>query len=271
MYEGLAFPDISPIAVQLGAFGIRWYSLAYIFGILIGWFLVTKMSREMGNKLKKKQIDDLLVYAVLGVLLGGRLGYVFFYNFSYYMSVPWRIPFVWEGGMSFHGGVVGLGIAVWVFAKRNKVPFLFITDMIAVVAPAGLFLGRLANFINAELYGRVTRAVPWAIRFPQDNLPRHPSQLYEAGLEGLLLFIVLNLLWWKVPNVRNRYGMISGIFLILYGIFRFMIEFFREPDIQVGFLWRHTTMGQMLCIPMIMLGAYLIYYSKKEKPHAEKN
>ncbi|MBO7332253.1 MAG: prolipoprotein diacylglyceryl transferase [Alphaproteobacteria bacterium] len=260
MNTGLAFPDISPIAFSFGFIVVRWYALAYIFGILLAWGLVTKM-RQQEDFFSTKQLDDFVAYAVISILLGGRLGYVLFYHFSHYLQHPLEILFLWQGGMSFHGALLAfIGMLIW-FCKKEKLPFLKFSDMIATVAPVGLFLGRLANFVNGELYGRAT-SVPWGIRFPSGGeIARHPSQLYEACLEGFFLFILLNLLWWKFPKIREKQGFFSGLFLSVYAIVRFGIEYFREPDAQIGFIFSVLTMGQILCLPMLLIGLVLIYIS----------
>lgn len=262
MNTGLAFPDISPIAFSLGFIVIRWYALAYIFGILLAWGLITKMRKEE-DFFSAQQLDDFVAYAVISILLGGRLGYVLFYHFSHYLQNPLEILFLWQGGMSFHGALIAFIGMLFLFCKKQKIPFLRFSDIVATVAPVGLFLGRLANFVNGELYGRET-SVPWGIRFPAGGgIPRHPSQVYEALSEGLFLFILLNLLWWKAPKIREKKGFISGTFLFFYALSRFGIEYVREPDAQLGFFFSVLTMGQILCIPMMLFGIYLICFSLK--------
>ncbi len=262
MYSGLAFPDIDPIAFQIGFFPVRWYSLAYIFGLVFAWWLARVMSRKSQSLFTVLKIDDFLLWATVGIIVGGRLGYVLFYNLGYYIEFPLQILSLWQGGMSFHGGLIGVIITTLLFARKKQIPVTAIGDILVCVAPIGLFLGRLANFANAELYGRVTQAVPWAMVFPGGGeLPRHPSQLYEAGLEGLLLFIILNTVWWFMPRYRNRPGFVSGLFFVLYGVFRFGLEFFREPDAHIGFIVSCLSMGQILCVPMILLGIWLILRS----------
>ena len=269
-FSFLTFPMIDPIALQLGPLSIRWYSLAYITGFLGALFYIRLLlPRTENHTISFKNLDDLLIFAVMGVILGGRLGYVLFYNFSYYLENLKDIFAVWKGGMSFHGGLIGLTIAIIIYAIRKKLPLLKLGDLIVCAAPIGLFFGRIANFINGELYGRVTTA-PWGMIFPHaGDLPRHPSQLYEAFLEGLLLFTVLHLLW-RIQWIRLRSGFLSGMFFIGYGIARFIIEFFRLPDTQVGYLWHQLTMGQILSLPMILFGIGLIIWSlhhhKKVKP-----
>lgn len=259
MYSGLVFPNIDPIAFQVGCFPIRWYSLAYIFGLIGAWLLARKMSRASKSVFTVLKIDDFLLWATAGIIIGGRLGYVLFYNLSYYVEFPWHVFAVWQGGMSFHGGLIGVILATFLFARKKQIPVLNIGDILVCVAPIGLFLGRLANFANAELYGRVTQNVPWAIVFPNGgDMPRHPSQLYEAFFEGIVLFVVLNLVWWLSDRYRKRQGFVTGLFFVLYGVFRFGIEFFREPDAHLGLVLGKLSMGQILCIPMVLLGLLLI-------------
>ena len=261
-YPGIPFPDIDPVLFQWGWIIIRWYSLAYIFGLLGAWGLARKMSKVSNSPFTVLKIDDFLLWATIGVVVGGRLGYVFFYNFRYFMEFPIQILYVWQGGMSFHGGLLGVIIATILFALKKKIPILSMGDILTCVAPIGLFLGRLANFVNGELYGRVSQAVPWVMVFPDGgDLPRHPSQLYEAAWEGLFLFIVLNSLWWFMPRYRQRPGFFTGLFFLLYGLGRFGLEYFREPDAQLGLFLAHLSMGQLLCLPMIFVGLALLIYA----------
>lgn len=261
---GLAYPAISPIVFSLGFFELRWYSLAYLVGILAGWWLAVYRAKKYSLGLSKLNVDDLAFYVTLGIILGGRLGYVLFYGNGQYWSHPWQILAVWQGGMSFHGGIIGVIAALLFFARKIKYPFLKLTDLVAPVVPIGIFFGRLANFINDELWGRVTN-VAWAVRFPRGGyLPRHPSQIYEACLEGIVLFIVLNILW-KNKWCREHTGFISGIFLLGYALCRSIVEQFREPDAQIGFLYGHITMGQCLSAPAILLGIYLVWQALKQK------
>ena len=261
-YPGIPFPDIDPVLFQWGWFMVRWYSLAYIFGLLGAWGLARKMSRISNSPFTVLKIDDFLLWATIGVVVGGRLGYVFFYNFRYFTEFPLQIFYVWQGGMSFHGGLLGVMIATVLFAFKKHIPILSMGDILVCVTPIGLFLGRLANFVNGELYGRVSQSVPWVMIFPDGgDLPRHPSQLYEAGVEGLFLFIVLNALWWFVPRYRQRPGFFSGLFFLLYGLGRFGLEYFREPDVQLGLLVADLSMGQLLCLPMIAFGIILLIYA----------
>lgn len=263
MYPGIPFPNIDPVIFQLGIIAIRWYSLAYIVGLIAAWALARRMSRVENSTFTVLKIDDFIIWATLGIILGGRLGYVFFYNLRYFIEFPFQIFALWEGGMSFHGGLIGVIVAATLFSKKKQVPLLTMGDIIVCVTPIGLFLGRLANFINGELYGRITQSVPWAVIFPGAGpLPRHPSQLYEALFEGIILFTILNAVWWFIPKYRSRSGFLSGLFFVLYGVFRFGLEFFREPDAHIGFVWQQWSMGQMLCIPMILLGLFLILRSQ---------
>lgn len=250
---GLAYPEISPVIFSIGPLVIRWYSMAYLFGIIAAWYLVLRNIRKYHLPISKENLEDLVFYITLGVVLGGRLGYVLFYGQSVFWHNPLEIFAIWHGGMSFHGGIVGVIVAAYLAARKIRYPFLSVTDLVALYAPIGIFCGRLANFANDELWGRITD-VPWAVRFPNGGyLPRHPSQLYEACLEGILLFVVLNLLWQK-KWVRQHCGFTSALFLILYGCFRAMVEIFREPDAQLGFIVAHFTMGQMLSVPFVVLG-----------------
>ena len=245
--------NFDPVAFQFFSLEIRWYSLSYIFGILAGWFL-SKRIFISDPKLKEK-FDDYITYLVFGIIIGGRLGYAFFYNFDYYLNNPFDIFKIWQGGMSFHGGLIGVIIASILFAKKNNQnPFNYL-DIVSLVAPIGIFFGRIANFINSELYGVETN-LPWAVKFVAvDNLYRHPSQLYEAVFEGLILFFIL--LYFKRKNFLKIPGLISGIFLILYSIFRFIIEFFRVPDEQLGYLLLNLTMGQIISFLFLLIGVYL--------------
>lgn len=263
----LPFPQIDPIAFQIGPLPVRWYGLSYLAGFLLGWlyarYLAARERKADGTPLyfTKENIDDFLPWAVGGVILGGRLGYILFYQFGGYIENPMAALRIWEGGMSFHGGALGVIAAMIIYARRHKLPLLRLTDIVCAVAPIGLFFGRIANFINGELFGKVTD-VPWAVEFPHGGmLPRHPSQLYEAGLEGIVLGALLAVLIHKA-GVRNRPGIVSGVFLAGYGAARFFVEFFRIPDPQIGYLageW--LTMGMVLTLPMILFGAGLIIYA----------
>jgi phosphatidylglycerol---prolipoprotein diacylglyceryl transferase len=253
----LPFPAIDPVLVTIGPFAIRWYALAYIFGILFGWLYARNIIRHeklWGGPAPLTVIDydDFIVWVTLGIILGGRTGYVLFYNFPHFMAHPFEILQVWKGGMSFHGGFLGCVVAVVLFAHHRGISLLSLGDITCAVGTIGLFLGRLANFVNGELWGRPTD-VPWAMVFPAAGpLPRHPSQLYEAGLEGLVLFIVLTLL--IRAGALKRPGLIIGAFAVGYAIMRTFCEFFREPDVQLGFLWGRLTMGMLLSIPLFIVG-----------------
>ncbi len=256
----IAFPNIDPILLEIGPFSVRWYSLSYVAGILLGWWYLHKLNAFEPPALSQKALDDIMIWAIFGVILGGRLGYVAFYNLEYFLAHPNEIIQVWKGGMSFHGGLIGVILAIYLMCLRNKIAFWPVMDRVACVTPIGLFLGRVANFINGELYGRVTD-MPWGMIFPGDPFARHPSQLYEAVLEGLVLFIILSIAVRK-SSIRLKPAMLSGIFLIGYGVARSTAEIFREPDAHLGFIIGELTMGQVLCIPMILLGVVLMLYSR---------
>lgn len=262
----MQFPDISPIAFEIGPLAVRWYALAYVAGILLAQWIVVRLNRRLVPPLlTQKAIDDLVLYAVLGIIAGGRLGYILFYNLGHYLDQPLDMLAIWQGGMSFHGGLLGVLGAFWLFTRRYKISWLALMDLFAVAAPIGLFLGRLANFVNGELYGRVT-AAPWGVIFPRGgDVPRHPSQLYEAGLEGLLLFIVLSLLAFRTQALK-RTGLLGGLFIMGYGMARFMVEFFREPDAQLGYLVEGLSMGQLLCLPMVLVGLWLVVRASVTHP-----
>lgn len=262
----LSFPSIDPIALQLGPLAIRWYSLAYVGGILLGWWIIAKeIAKRPLENLNKKAFDDMVVWAVGGIILGGRLGYVLFYKPEFYLSHPVQILHIWEGGMSFHGGFTGFVLAFYLFCSKYNVRFLSLMDLMACVAPIGIGLGRLANFINGELWGRVTDS-PMGMVFPHGgDLPRHPSQLYEATLEGLVIFIVMMILL-NTTKLRERVGVLAGLFCIFYGTARIICEFFREPDEFLGFLFAGATMGQLLSLPMLAIGIYLLF--RKDKVRA---
>ena len=259
MIPVLLFPQFDPVIVQIGPFGIRWYALAYIAGLVLGWRLARHLVRLTPSVATPLQVDDFLTWATLGVVLGGRLGYVLFYQPQAYLAHPAMILAVWEGGMSFHGGALGVTIAIVWFCRRNAIPLLGFADRIAVCAPIGLGLGRIANFINGELWGRPAPDwLPWAMIFPAAGPePRHPSQLYQALLEGLVLFLVMFALSRR-ESLRARFGWLTGAFLVGYGIARIIGEFFRQPDIFLGYLVGGATMGQLLSIPMVLAGVWLI-------------
>ncbi len=260
----IPYPVIDPIAISVGPFAIRWYALAYIVGLILGWRYCLWVAKRPPAVASAIAIDDFLVWATLGVVLGGRSGYVLFYKPHEYFQNPIEIVQLWHGGMSFHGGALGVLIAMWLFCRQRSLSFLAFADIITAAVPIGLFFGRVANFINGELWGRPTD-VPWAMVFPSPEagpMPRHPSQLYEAGLEGLVLFLILfALLRWT--DIRERPGALSGVFLIGYAVARIFVEFFREPDSFMGFLWFGATMGQLLSIPVLLLGLWLVAFVKK--------
>ena len=246
--------NFDPVAIQIFSIDIRWYSLSYIVGILVGW-LLSKNIFITENELKEK-FDDYLTFLILGIIIGGRLGYILFYNFDYYSSNISDIFKIWQGGMSFHGGLIGVIIATIWFSKKNNQNAFDYLDIVSLVAPIGIFCGRLANFINSELYGIETN-MPWAVKFVQvDNLFRHPSQLYEAIFEGIILFFIL--IYFRKKGFMKIPGFISGLFLIFYSIFRFFIEFYRAPDEQLGYLFFSLTMGQIISFIFLMIGIYLI-------------
>lgn len=252
----LPYHEIDPVAFSLGPLLIRWYSLSYIAGLVLGWLYARWLAGLPPQQMTKAQIDDFLVWATLGVVLGGRLGYVLFYNFGTYLTDPLAVLKVWEGGMSFHGGLIGVLLATLFFTRKHGLPFLALADILACVTPIGLFFGRLANFVNGELFGRPSD-VPWAMVFPAGGPEaRHPSQLYEAGLEGLVLFVLLYI--FVRSGGLGTLGRLGGLFLLGYGLSRFIVEFFREPDAHIGFLFGVSTMGQLLSIPMILFGLYLM-------------
>lgn len=257
MLGALAFPVIDPVAVQIGPVAIRWYALAYVAGLLLGWRFCAALARRAPALPAAARMDDLLFYATIGVILGGRLGYVLFYNPAWFLAHPLEIAMVWRGGMSFHGGFLGVVAAGWLYARRAGIPVLALADVVAAAAPIGLFFGRLANFANGELYGRVS-AAPWAMVFPGGGpLPRHPSQLYEAALEGAALFALVGAVaWWG--GARHRPGLVCGLFLAGYGAARGFVELFREPDAHLGFVLGPLTMGQLLSLPMVVAGAVLL-------------
>ncbi|MDP3074475.1 prolipoprotein diacylglyceryl transferase [Bradyrhizobium sp.] len=267
----IAFPVFDPVAIAIGPIAIRWYALAYIGGIVLGWLYaraLIKNEKLWGGPapITLPQMDDFILWVTLGIIVGGRTGYVLFYNLPFFMAHPAEIFELWKGGMSFHGGFLGCVVAVMWFARRNGIPILSLGDITTAVAPIGLLLGRLANFINSELWGRTADAsVPWAVVFPNGGpLPRHPSQLYEAGLEGILLFIILAVMI-RMGALR-RPGLILGSFIAIYAFARIASEFFREPDPQLGFLWGGLTMGMLLSVPMIIAGAILIVKARRRPP-----
>ncbi len=259
---------LDPIALDLGFFQLRWYSLAYLAGIIVGWWYLLKLIDKPGAPLARRHADDMVFYATLGILLGGRLGYVLFYRPEFYLENPAEIVQLWDGGMSFHGGVVGVSLGILWMARKHGLSWLRIHDYVACCVPFGLFFGRLANFVNGELWGRATD-VPWAIIFPTGGeVPRHPSQLYEALLEGPILFLVLWYLFWKT-DARYQPGKLVGTFILGYGLARFAVEFVRQPDAGLENLSWGLSMGQTLSTPMILGGLYLIATAKGRRQRIE--
>ena len=254
----LVHPSFDPIAFRLGPLQIHWYGLMYLLAFLSAWGLAMLRQRKKNSGWSSEQVADLIFYGALGVVIGGRVGYMLFYDFSTLLHKPWSLFMLWQGGMSFHGGLIGVIASLWLFAKRFNKPFLAVTDFVAPLVPLGLAFGRLGNFINGELWGRAT-TVSWGMIFPQvDTTPRHPSQLYEFFLEGIVLFIAL----WLYTQKPRALGRPSGWFLIGYGSARIIVEFFREPDRHIGFLAFHQlTMGQLLCLPMLAVGLFLLLRS----------
>ncbi len=261
--------NFDPVFIDLGFFQIRWYSLAYIFGIILGWIYAVKIIKEVRNKhnldlVKKEIFDDLIIYLVLGIIIGGRLGYVIFYNPEFYSKNIIDVLKLWQGGMSFHGGLLGVIFATTIFSKIRGINFFNLTDIVACVAPIGILFGRIANFINGELFGKVS-TLPWAVLFPNtDNVSRHPSQIYEAFLEGIVLFILINFLAMK-KQLLLKPGYVSGFFLILYSIARIIGENFREPDEQLGYLFNHFSMGTILSLLTFLGGCVIILFIKSNE------
>lgn len=259
MLPVIPFPAIDPVIFEIGPFAIRWYALAYVVGLLVAWWMMVRMAKKPPYAIETKDIDDFLVWATFGVVIGGRLGQVLFYHPDYYFANPGEILKVWKGGMAFHGGILGVAVAGLLFARKRGIRPLHLADLMACASPVGLFLGRIANFINGELWGRPTD-VAWAMEFPRGGpIPRHPSQLYEAVLEGLVLFLIVN---WLARNeaLRRRPGFLTGVFIGGYGIARSIAEFTREPDGWIGPL----TMGQAYSVPMILIGLVLVLRAKPE-------
>ncbi len=252
--------NFDPVAIQIFSIEIRWYSLAYIFGILIGWLYCKKILIK--DKNISKLFDDLISYLIIGIILGGRLGYVIFYNLEYFLSNPIEILMIWHGGMSFHGGLLGVLASTIIYAKKHNVNKFIFLDLIAGSAPIGIFLGRIANFLNSELYGRETDIL-WSVIFTRiDNITRHPSQIYEALLEGVILFFIL--FFFIKKNYLLKPGLISSLFLIFYSLFRFLVEFFRVPDEQVGLIYLNLTIGQIISLIFLSFGFYLFFIKKNE-------
>jgi len=263
----LPYPQIDPVLVQLGPFPIRWYALAYIAGLVAGWRIMRRVCQEPPAILTPAKIDDFLLWAALGVILGGRLGYVLFYKPIFFMHNPLAVFTLWEGGMSFHGGLLGVILAILAYALSQNVNPFMLSDLVAIVAPIGLFFGRLANFINGELWGRPSDA-PWAMIFPRGGpMPRHPSQLYQAFFEGVLLLAIIWLVW-KLFDARRRPALLTGVFCAGYGLARIAGEIFREPDAFLGFLWGPITMGMLLSVPVLLFGLALILRAAGRPPLA---
>jgi phosphatidylglycerol:prolipoprotein diacylglycerol transferase len=256
------YPQIDPVIFQIGPLAVRWYGMMYLLGFVACYFIIRHLCRRRGLDLSGDALSDLLFYCILGVILGGRIGYTLFYNTSFYLQHPLKIFAVWEGGMSFHGGLLGVVVAAVFFCRRRRLPMLLTGDILVTAATVGLGLGRLGNFINGELWGRVT-TVPWGMVFPGGGPdPRHPSQLYEAVLEGPVLFLIL----WILHRSKVRPGIPFFTFFLGYGLIRFGIEFFRQPDVQLGFLWGGATMGQLLSLPMILFGTVgLVVILRRER------
>lgn len=258
----LMYPSLNPVALQIGPLAVRWYGLAYVAGFIGAALILRHFNRVWGAGLSDDQQIDIVLASVIGVIVGARLGYVLFYGGSEYIQEPLRILATWDGGMSFHGGLVGILIAGWLVARRVGIPFLRLADLGAVGAPIGFFLGRLTNFVNGELWGRVT-TMPWGMVFPgAGTLPRHPSQLYEAFLEGLVLFAVL--LW--LARRKRPDGLLFGTLITLYATFRILVEFVREPDVQLGFIAGPFTMGQLLSVPMLVVGVWVLWRALRSRP-----
>ncbi len=253
-------PSIDPVIFSYYFIEIRWYSLSYILGLLLGLIVIKKLNKNKGDLINFSKIDNFFIWAVIGIILGGRIGYVLFYQTKLFFSNPFYIFEIWNGGMSFHGGLFGIFLSIFIYSKLNNINFFYLSDLVSVVAPIGLFLGRIANFINTELIGRPTEFYISVIYPSVDNLPRHPSQLYEALFEGIILFIVLLIYFQKKSNFNN-YGVVSGLFLSLYAIFRFTIEFLREPDAHLGLFYNIISMGQILSVPIFIFGLILIIYN----------
>jgi len=261
--------NFDPVFIDLGVFQIRWYSVAYIVGIILGWIYANKIIKKMESKhnftpFRPADFDDLIIYLILGIILGGRLGYVIFYNFEYYSKNFFEILKLWEGGMSFHGGLLGVIIATIIFSKIKSINFFYFTDIICCVAPIGVFLGRIANFINSELLGKIS-ILPWAIIFPNGgNISRHPSQIYEAILEGIVLFILINFFALK-KQLLLKAGYVSGLFLIFYSIARIIGENFREPDKHLGYFFNYFSMGVILSFATFLAGCFIIFFIRKNE------
>ena len=257
-------PSIDPVIFSFSFIDIRWYSLAYIFGLIFGLILIKRLNRIKGNLISINQLDNFFIWAVIGIIFGGRIGYVLFYQTYLFIENPFYIFEIWNGGMSFHGGLIGIIVSTYFFCKINDIDFFYLSDLVSIVAPIGLFLGRIANFINTELIGKPTDFFISVIYPTIDNLPRHPSQLYEALFEGLVLFIILISYFFK-NNKKIKNGFITGLFLVLYSFFRFIIEYMREPDLHLGLFFNFISMGQILSIPLFILGIILLRKNEYRK------
>lgn len=258
----LKFPQIDPVLIHLGPVSVHWYGIAYVVGLLVGWQYAVWLAKRFAPIITKAQIDDFMMWALGGIIIGGRLGHILFFELDRYLANPLEIFMTWKGGMSFHGGMLGVVIAIILYCRKTNLPILRFADILTAITPIGLFLGRLANFINSELYGRVTD-VSWGMIFPNGGpLPRHPSQLYEAALEGLLLLIILHI-GWRTAAIRDVPGRVTGLFLLGYGLARTLVEFVREPDAMHMIIGMELTTGQLLSLPMILVGAYFIWQPKR--------
>ena len=261
--------NFDPVFIDLEIFQIRWYSIAYIAGIILGWIYAIKIIKEIARKhnfkiIRQTDFDDLIIYLIIGIILGGRLGYVIFYNFGYYSQNFFEILKLWEGGMSFHGGLLGVIIVIIIFSKIKKINFFYFADIICCVAPIGIFLGRIANFINGELFGKIS-TLPWAVIFPYGgNISRHPSQIYEAILEGIVLFVLINFFALK-KHLLLKTGYVSGLFLIFYSIARIIGENFREPDVHLGYFFNYFSMGVMLSFATFLAGCFIIFFIRNNE------
>lgn len=255
--------NLNPIIFDFGILSLRWYSLAYIIGIIFGWWygkkIILEISKKKNKDFKLNLFDEYITYVIISIIIGGRIGYVLFYNLNYFISNPLEIFFIWNGGMSFHGGLLGIIISTIIFSKKHKFDKLILLDVVSCVAPVGIFFGRLANFINGELYGKPTD-LPWAVMFPEvDTQGRHPSQIYEALLEGILLFLIINLI---IRKVSYKKGECAALFLIFYSLFRALSEFFREPDLQIGYIFNYISMGTLLSLFMLCVGTIMYFKIK---------
>jgi phosphatidylglycerol:prolipoprotein diacylglycerol transferase len=265
----ILFPNINPVALSLGSLEIRWYGIAYVVGILLGWAYSKSLVRRFSSSIQPKDLDDFIVWATVGIVVGGRLGYALFYNPWEYLSHPLKLLYLWQPGMSFHGGFLGIIIVVIWFCHRRKLPLLIFSDIIASVSPIGLFFGRIANFINSELYGRVTD-VSWAVIFPNGGpYPRHPSQLYEAILEGIGLFLLMAWVEYFTKRRQTNPGIMCAVFLLGYAIARMIVEVFRQPDSHIGYFMGGTTLGQLLSVPILIGGFIFLYISTAHQRHSK--